>query len=231
MSILSRQSKRQRTCRRKTMSKAFEYVFPAIRGTQAGQDLFVSLCPLHLAAKLFQFAEETVPDSVRRSRILNQETVTRIAKYVAGNPDGYVLPPLLVAVNGKARFVALLPDEALGHLHVAMASRMVVNSGEHERAALEKILTQRPALSDEKIPVVFQPDDKLERSAKIYADLKMFSAHPSASLKLLHSTDDDTAHLARELADRARPFHGFVELKRSTLSPRSKMLFTLSAVY
>jgi DNA sulfur modification protein DndB len=213
------------------MSQAFEHVFPAIRGTQAGQNIFVSLCPLHLAAKLFQFAEESLPESVRRSRVLNQETVARIAKYIAGNPKSYVLPPLLVSVDGETRFVSLQPGAVIGHLHVPMAARLVVNAGEHERAAIEKTLMQHPALGAEEIPVVFQPDKQLKRSGRIYSDLKMFSVRPSASLRLLHSVDDDTARLTRELIDRAKPFHGFVELKRSALAPRSGMLFTLSAVH
>lgn len=213
------------------MSKAFEHVFPAIRGTQAGQDIFVSLCPLQIAAKLFQFAEGTVPESIRCSRVLNQETVDRIAKYVALNPKSYVLPPLLVSVDGVTRFVPMQPEAEIGQLHIPMEARLVVNGGEHERAAIEKALTQQPGLGAEQIPVVFQPDRKLKRSGRIYADLKMFSVRPSASLRLLHSLDDGSARLTRELVDKAKVFHGFVEMKRSSLAPRSKMLFTLSAVH
>jgi len=35
------------------VTNTFEHIFPAIRGMQAGQDIFVSLCPLQLASKLF----------------------------------------------------------------------------------------------------------------------------------------------------------------------------------
>jgi DNA sulfur modification protein DndB len=213
------------------MSSAFEHVFPAIRGTQAGRDIFVSLCPLQLAAKLFLFAEELVPEIIRRNRVLHQETVTRITKYLVGNPANYVLPPLLVSIDSDPHFDALQPDGELGYLHIPMAARLIVNGGEHERAAIEKAIAQQPKLAGEKIPVVFQPDRSLKRAAKIYTDLKMFSTRPSASLKLLHSVDDDTVRLTRELVDRAKPFPGLVEMKRSALAPRSKMLFTLSAIY
>ena len=134
------------------MSKAFEHVFPAIRGTQAGQDIFVSLCPLQLGAKLFQFAEEAVPECLRRNRALNQETVAQITKYLAGNPDSYVLAPLLVSVDGDAHFKALQPDGDLGYLHIPMEARLIVNGGEHEQAAIEKAIAQKPALTSEKIP-------------------------------------------------------------------------------
>ena len=213
------------------MSKAFEHVFPAIRGTQAGQDIFVSLCPLQLVAKLFQFAEESVPESIRRTRALNEETVARLAKYLVENPQSYVLAPLFVSMDGENRFEPAQPDSELGHLHISMAARLIVNGGEHERAAIRRALAKQPSLSEEKVTVVFQPDQNLHRAPKLYAGLKMFSARPSASLRLLHSTDDDLARLTRDLVKKAVPFRGVVELKRSALAPRSRMLFTLSAVH
>jgi DNA sulfur modification protein DndB len=38
---------------------AFEYVFPAIRGVQAGREYFVSMCPLRLIPRIFLFDEES----------------------------------------------------------------------------------------------------------------------------------------------------------------------------
>ena len=213
------------------MSSAFEHVFPAIRGTQAERDIFVSLCPLQLAVKLFQFAEVAVPEPIRRNRVLNQETVTRIAEYMVGNPGSYVLSSLFVSVDGELRFDPSQPGGDLGHLRIPMTARLVVNGGEHERAAIERAIMRRPSLASETIPVVFQPDQRLKRAAKIYADLKLFSSRPHSSLRLTHPSDDETTRLTRELVDRAKPFRGLVEMKRSALAPRSKMLFTLSAVY
>ncbi|MBM3841623.1 MAG: DGQHR domain-containing protein [Verrucomicrobia bacterium] len=172
-----------------------------------------------------------MPESIRSTRVLNQDTVERIARYVSANPKTYVLSPLLVSVDGDARFVPLLPEAEIGQLHIAMEARFVVNGGEHEKAALEKVLTEQPELAAERIPVVFQPDKRLRRAARIYAELKMFSVRPSASLRLLNSVDDDSARLARELAEKSKPFQGLVEMKRSSIAPRSRMLFTLSAVH
>lgn len=213
------------------MSNTFEHVFPAVRGKQSGQDIFVSLCPLQLAAKLFHFDEETLPESVRRGRVLSSDAVDRIAKQLSANPGKYTLPPLHVSIDGDARFVPLQPEAQIGQLCIPMEARLVVNSGEHVQAAIAKVLRQRPGLSSEHVPVIFQPDPKLRRSEHIYAQLKTFSFRPSASLRLLHSVDDDSARLTRELIEHAIAFRGCVETKHSSLAPRSRMLFTLSAVH
>src|SRR5690242_15791216 len=40
-----------------TIPGAFEYVFPAIRGVQAGREYYVTMCPLRLIPRLFLFNE------------------------------------------------------------------------------------------------------------------------------------------------------------------------------
>ena len=42
------------------MTGSFEYIFPAIRGVQAGRAFYTSMCPLHLIPKIFLFDEEEV---------------------------------------------------------------------------------------------------------------------------------------------------------------------------
>jgi len=213
------------------MSGAFEHVFAAVRGEQAGHPIFVSMCPLQTAAKLFQFDEESVPKAVRNRRTLNEDQVARIARYLISNPRSYVLPPLLVSVDAKVRFVSLEGCDELGHLHVPMSAPLVVNAGEHELAAVERVLEETPQLRTERIPVVFQPDEGLKRCSRIYSDLKRLTVRADSSWRLLHAEDDHCAALVRELVVRAKPFRGLVEVRHSTLSPRSRMLFTLSAVY
>ena len=58
------------------MSDAFHYVFPAIRGIQAGREYYVSMCPLRLIPKLFLFDEELTPE-LRAQRTLNKARVPR----------------------------------------------------------------------------------------------------------------------------------------------------------
>ena len=53
----------------------YEYVFPAIRGVQAGREYYVTMCPLRLIPRLFLFDEEELPPEMRAQRTLNKARV------------------------------------------------------------------------------------------------------------------------------------------------------------
>ena len=53
-------------------STGYEYVFPAIRGVQAGREYYVTMCPLRLIPRLFLFDEEELPPEMRAQRNLNR---------------------------------------------------------------------------------------------------------------------------------------------------------------
>ena len=59
----------------------FEYVFPAIRGIQAGCAYYVSVCPLRLIPRIFLFDEDELNPELRAQRILNKTRIPEIAGY------------------------------------------------------------------------------------------------------------------------------------------------------
>src|SRR5207244_2359567 len=50
----------------------FEYVFPAIRGIQAGREYYASMCPLRLIPRIFLFDEDELKPELRAQRFLNK---------------------------------------------------------------------------------------------------------------------------------------------------------------
>src|SRR6478672_9135792 len=67
----------------------FEYIFPALRGVQAGHEYYVTMCPLRLIPRLFLFNEEELPPEMRAQRALNKARVPEMARYIVENPDSY----------------------------------------------------------------------------------------------------------------------------------------------
>jgi DNA sulfur modification protein DndB len=57
------------------MADDFSYVFPAIRGVQAGREYYVSMCPLRLLKRLFSFDEEALVPELRAQRMLNKARI------------------------------------------------------------------------------------------------------------------------------------------------------------
>jgi len=213
---------------------SFEYLFPSIRGIQAGREYYVSMCPLRLIPRIFLFDEEELKPELRAQRSLNKQRVPEIARYILRHRKQYVFSALTASIDGKVRFEPLGQDETernVGTLHVSMNARFVINDGQHRRAAIEAALHENPDLGDETISVVFFLDVGLKRSQQMFADLNRYAVRPTTSLSLLYDHRDEMALIAKELMHRVPVFDGLVETERSTISNRSIKLFTLSGLY
>lgn len=214
---------------------SFEYVFPAIRGTQAGREYFVSMCPLRLIPKIFLFDEDELVPELRAQRVINRGRLPDIARYIVDNPDSYTFSALTASIDGDVQFEAPASTAAhaqrIGLLRIPMSARFVINDGQHRRAAIEIALRERPELADESIAIVFFLDAGLTRSQQMFADLNRYAVRPSTSIGVLYDHRDDLAELTRLVVLKSPVFRDLVEMERSTLAKRSRKLFTLSAIY
>ena len=144
----------------------FEYVFPSIRGVQAGREYYISMCPLRLIPRIFLFDEEELRPELRAQRVLNKQRVPEMSRYITSNPKDYTFSALTASIDGKVKFEALgdaSTERSVGNLRVPMNARFVINDGQHRRAAIESALHENPDLGDETIAVVFFLDVGLKR--------------------------------------------------------------------
>ncbi|WP_405539107.1 DNA sulfur modification protein DndB [Streptomyces antimycoticus] len=215
-------------------STGFDYTFPAIRGIQAGREYYVSMCPLRLIPKIFLFDEDELSPELRAQRMLNKGRLPALTKYVLDNPEDYVFSALTASVDGDMDFESAGVDGTAfrtGQLRIPMASRFLINDGQHRRAAIELALKENPDLGDETIAVVFFHDAGLARSQQMFADLNRHAVRPARSIGVLYDHRDGEAQIARTVAGRSAVFKGYVEMEKSNLSARSRKMFTLSALY
>jgi len=212
------------------MTLPFEYVFPAIKGIQAGREYYVSMCPVRLIPKLFSFDDEEIPAEMRAQRKLNHARVPEIARYILNNQENYVFSAITVSVNSEMAFEPI-GSEDIGMLKIPMDARFVVNDGQHRRAAFEIALKENPELGDETISVVFFLDIGLKRCQQMFTDLNRYAARPDQSLNILYDHRDRKAILSKEVMRRVPLFEKLTDVERSTLPVRSSKLFTLSGLY
>lgn len=219
----------------KQPSNNFAYVFPAIRGIQAGREYYVSMCPLRLLPKLFHFDDEELLPELRAQRTLNKGRIPELARYILDNKSSYVFSAITASIDGTLNFEHaddLSPTAfRMGTLTVSMDARFIVNDGQHRRAAIEEALMNAPELGDETIAVVFFVDRGLHRCQQMFADLNRHSVKPSASLGILYDHRSAAAKVAKHLSLTSTVFKNLIETERSTLSARSRKLFTLSALH
>jgi len=212
----------------------FVYSFPAIRGIQAGREYYITMCPLKLVPRLFKFKEDDIPPELRAQRTLNKQRIPSLTRYLLENRNTYAFSSLTVSIDGVVSFSPNGEDSIgrkIGILTVPMEARFLINDGQHRRAAIEEALQEAPDLGEESISVVFFVDAGLERSQQMFADLNRYAVRTTRSLGLLYDHRDPMAKLANKLANNVPVFIGMTEKEKTTISNRSRKLFTLSSIY
>ena len=207
------------------------FIFPAVKGTQAQREYYISMVPLEVMAKIFQFADEELPPEVRSQRILNKSRIPEIRDYILSNPESYVFSALTVSVDGNMEFQSVsevMPQ--VGTISISMTSRFLINDGQHRRAAIAEAIKLNPALKNEHISVVFYRDEGLLRSQQMFSDLNRYAIKPTKSINILFNSREESSIIAKRIIEEVEVFKGLVEKERTAISNRSKALFTLSAI-
>ena len=208
--------------------------FPVIRGTQSGHEYYVTMWTLRTLKQISIFDEQELPPELRAQRTLNKARIPEIASYILDNPKGYVFSAITASIDSDVEFEPLpgkIGEKRLGTLKVPMDAKFIINDGQHRRAAILAALEQKPELGSETIAVVFFLDVGLERSQQMFTDLNRYAIRPSRSLGLLYDHRNEKAKLARLVVMKSAIFKDIVDLEKSSLAPRSRKLFTLSAFY
>ena len=206
------------------------YSFPAVRGQQAGKPFYIATCPLRIIPKIFMYDEEEVPVELRSQRTLNKSRIPEMARYLLDSPEDYVFSALTASVGTEVELKNSEENPNLGTLVVPMDAQILINDGQHRRAAIEEAIKESPELGQDNIAVLFFVDEGLKRSQQMFADLNKYAVRPSSSLATLYDHRDQASEIARYLAMNAKPFIGFTEFERSSVSVRSNKIFTLSGI-
>ena len=116
-------------------------------------------------------------------------------------------------------------------IEISGDAKLMINDGQHRRAAIEKALTENPDLRKDSIAVVFFKDKGLKKSQQMFADLNRHAIRPSNSIAKLYDHRDPMAEIIRRVVYETEVFKGVVEMERSNISERSSKLFPFSGIY
>ena len=212
----------------------FEIHLPAIRGIQAGRPFYLALCPTKFIPRLIPQDLAESSEGSPFNRAADRGRSQDIARYLASNPQSYVLPAITCLIDGEVQFDE--PGEkghSFGHgtLRVPLTSRILILDGTNRRAGIEMALKLRPELGDEAIPILFYVDSSPKRVEQILSDIRRNGSRSARSQGILCDLRDETAVITKELVSRVDVFTDMTETVRSTISNRSLKLFTFSAIY
>jgi len=203
----------------------------AVSGIQAGRPYYCIMCPLRLVSGLFTYTDSSLPPSMREQRTLNKQRIPEMRDYVLQNRDSYIFSALTASVDGDMDFIPYRNTRGLGKLRIASNARIIINDGQHRRAAIEAALEECPELAFEDISIVIYYDLGLQRSQQMFSDLNRHAVRPTKSLDILYDNRDMFSLLIKDCIREIPVFNSSVECERSTISNRSAALFTLSGIY
>ena len=216
------------------LDAGFAHTLPALRGVQAGREYYVIMCPLKIVTALLRIDTEDIAPELKAQRMVNKSRLPTLSRYIVENRDSYIFSSLTASVDGKVEFKPLAKSgegHKLGVLQVPMDAKWLINDGQHRRAAIGEAIEADPSLKNETISIVLYVDRGLERSQQIFADLNRFAVRPTKSIGLLYDHRDPIAKLCQDLTKEVKVFKGMVEKSKSTISNRSRKLYTLSGIY
>lgn len=206
--------------------------FPAMRGTMGKRDYFVAMVKLNLIPRLFKFREWVeLPPEQRAQRVLQKSRVPEIAQYILENEDGYLFSSLTASFNCDPTFVGIKGHEDMGVLQIPFEADLVINDGQHRRAAIEEALKENAHLGEETISVVLFPWEDLDRMQQMFSDLNRTARKTSKSLDILYNHRDLMSQIILGAIEKIDVFKNLVDKDRVSLPLRSPKLFTLGSLY
>lgn len=206
------------------------FELPAVKGIQAGKSYYSVMCPLYMVAKFFTYTDNSLPPDMRVQRVLNKQRIPEMKEYILQNRDSYVFSALTASVDGEMEFIPI-KSNSIGQLRIPMNAMIIINDGQHRKAAIEAALLECPELRYEDISIVIYDDLGLKRSQQMFSDLNRYAVRPTKSLNILYDNRNEFSLLVKEAIANITIFNGNVENEKSTISNRSKELFTLSGIY
>ena len=206
----------------------FHYNFPAVRGVQARREYYIAMIPLSLLSKIFDNEDEYLLPEYRAQRNINESRIPEIKDYILNNLTSYCFSALSASIDGEFCFEQSELDENIGVLKIDMSAVLLINDGQHRKAAIEAALKEDSTLSSETISIVLFKDEGLKRSQQMFADLNKHAVKPSKSLSTLYDDRDDLSNAVKEVVLSIAFLNKYVDKEHDTLGKYSSKLFTLS---
>lgn len=204
---------------------------PALRGHMGSRSYYVVLLPLNQVARLLDVpdGEELSPEA-RSQRKLVQSRIPEITAYILDNEDDWLFSSITASFDADVDFVPGENPNA-GVLQLPLESRLLVNDGQHRRAAIERALKSDPTIGKQTISVVLFPAESLERNQQMFSDLNRTAQKTSRSLNIMYDHRDSLNEIATALETHVPVLSGRVEKESQSIAVRSSKLITLSALY
>lgn len=209
----------------------FSYSFSAVKGIQANKEYYITMVPLKYISRILPEPTEYIPPEYRAQRRLNESRIPEMKNYILDNRDTYVFSSLTASIDGEYKFEEISNGSNIGMLHISMDAKILVNDGQHRRAAIVQALAEDSSLEDETISIVFFEDKGLENSQQMFSDLNMNAQKSTNSINTCYETRNKLAVVTKKIVSSIPFLSKYTNLENDNLGKNSSKLFTLNKIY
>ena len=185
--------------------------------------------------RLFSFDDASFSPELRSQRVLNKARIPELKKYILENRDSYIFSALTVSVSAVPEFDPIDKNSSygrdIGTIRIPTTARMIINDGQHRKAAIEEAINENPELERDHISVILFVDKGLENTQQMFSDLNKHAVKPSKSIGILYDHRDEFSKLTKKIINDIEYFKDYTDLEKTTISNRSNKIFTLSGLY
>ena len=208
------------------------YKFSAVKGVQANKEFYSAMVPLGIIEDMFKEIDPNIPTELRAQRKLNKKRIPSIKRYVIDNRNTYVFSALAASIDGEYDFKCLSDENPnVGILSIDKNAVILINDGQHRRAAIVEAIKEDNSLRSETIAVVFYKDRGLKSSQQMFTDLNKHAVKTSNSISELYDSTDTVAELTRTVVEKVPFFNKYTDKEKDNLSKYSAALFVFNTFY
>lgn len=211
---------------------------PCLRGRMGGRRYYTLSMKLKTVPRFFEFQNHAALEPEQRAqRVLNKQRVPGIRDYLLQNTDGYVFSAITASyelpdgVDEEDLFEPYSEGADIGVLNLPLEADLLINDGQHRRAAIAAALEEDPTIGEDMIAVVLFPFEDSERAQQMFSDLNRTASPTSKSLNILYDHRDRLSNITMALTHSVQAFVGRVDKEHASLSKRSPALITLGALH
>ncbi len=202
---------------------------PATRGKQGERTFYVVTVPNSVLNNFFTVNMD--PPAEASQRQLDPRHAHDIRDYVLENPDTYVLPTVVYAVDQECQFRRWEKSESVGLLTIPFGTNLRSLDGQHRRQGLNEAIAQDAGLAHDFTSVLIYVEPELQARRQMFSDMNATPKIVSKGLNVYFDSRSPFARAAQSLAAEHPLLQGNVEMEAARVRGGSDKWYTLGAVF
>lgn len=202
---------------------------PATRGRQGQRQFFVVTVPNSVLNNFFTINMDPPEESSQRQ--LDPRHAHDIRDYLLENPDEYVLPTLVYAIDREPSFRAVDFSDSVGLVTIPFGTNLRSLDGQHRRQGLNEAIAEEASFGDDMTSILIYVEPDVEKRRQMFSDM---NATPKVVAKALNVYFDSRSPFSRaaQLVATTHPLLvDNVELQAARVPAGSAKYYTLGAVF